>query len=93
MDNRQIISESMACESRRIHFLELNRGAEAARDFAARTRAGYRRAVLRRSAPAGEVGYRLRLLGSYCYLKHYLASSGGHGEVMGHPLAEEVNER
>jgi len=77
MDTRQIIRESMVHESRRIHFLELNRGAAAAREFAARTCAGYRRAVLRRSAPAGEVGYRLRLLGSYCYLKRYLASGAG----------------
>lgn len=74
MDTREIIRESMACESNRIHYLELHRGAAAAREFAARTRSGYRRAVLRRSAPAGEPGYRLRLLGSYCYLKRYLAS-------------------
>lgn len=77
MDAGQIVRESMACESKRIRFLERSRGAAAAREFAVRTCAGYRRAVLRRSAPAGELGYRLRLLGSYCYFKRYLASGPG----------------
>ncbi|MBA1147897.1 hypothetical protein H0Z60_12665 [Ectothiorhodospiraceae bacterium WFHF3C12] len=72
MDTRHIIRESMACESRRIRFLERSRGTAAAREFAMRTRTGYRSAVLRRSAPAAEVVFRLRLLGSYCYLKRYL---------------------
>lgn len=74
MDATEIISESMRLESRRLRFLERNRGVEAAREFAERTRTGYRRAVVRRSAPAGGAVFRLRLVGSYCVLKRYLRS-------------------
>jgi len=73
MDVAGIVRESMAIEARRIDFLERTRGLGEARAFAERTRRSYRRAVLGRTAPAGEVVYRLRLLGSYCYLKRYLA--------------------
>lgn len=74
MEIRELIAQSMQLERDRIAFLERTRGAEAAHTFARCTRSGYRRAVVRRSAPALETVFRLRLIGSYCYLKRYLAS-------------------
>jgi hypothetical protein len=59
-------------EQARIRFLEHERGREPAADFARRTLGGYRRAVLRRTPPAGEPVLRYRLMGSYCYFKRYL---------------------
>lgn len=72
MDVRKIVAESMRREADRIRFLERTRGRAEAQLFARRTCGSYRRAVLGRSAPAGETIYRLRLMGSYCYLKRYL---------------------
>ncbi|WP_440997788.1 hypothetical protein [Arhodomonas sp. SL1] len=68
----------MEQERDRLRFLEATRGRAAAREFAARTMSGYRRAVVRRSAPAGERLFRLRLTGSYCYLKQYLKGTSSH---------------
>lgn len=73
MDVQEVLAESMRREANRIRFLERTRGEAEARLFARRTCSGYRRAVLGRSAPAGETVYRLRLMGSYCYLKRYLS--------------------
>ena len=68
----EVVRKSKVREAERIHFLEETRDVEEARVFAARTLDLYRRAVVKRSAPAGGRVFRLRLLGSYCYLKRYI---------------------
>lgn len=75
MTRESIFADSVAYEAARIRFLERNRGCESALAFASQTRAIYRRAVVQRTAPAGEAVFRLRLVASYCYLKRYLHSS------------------
>lgn len=70
---RRIFHHGTEQEAERIRFLERERGAEAAAEFARQTRAAYRRAVVMRSPPAGEATFRLRLIASYCYFKRYLA--------------------
>ncbi|WP_290651795.1 hypothetical protein [Aquisalimonas sp.] len=77
MDRAEIIQRGADQEAERIRFIEQNRGQEAAEAFARQTRALYRRAVVNRSAPAGDQLIRLRLLGSYCYLKRYLHRKAG----------------
>lgn len=72
MDKTAIFECHVQHEQKRIRFLEQNRGEEEARAFARRTLAIYRSAVVRRSAPAGEPTFRIRFIGSYCYLKRYL---------------------
>lgn len=72
MDLAAVIERSTVHEQERIRFLEQHRGEEAARTFARRTLDLYRSAVVRRSAPAGELVFRLRFIGSYRYLKRYL---------------------
>ncbi|UEX79711.1 hypothetical protein LMH63_08720 [Spiribacter halobius] len=72
MDIRQELARSQELEAERVRFLERTRSPGEAQAFARRTRGIYRRAVLNRSAPAAEPVYRLRLIGSYCYLRHYL---------------------
>jgi len=68
-------TESQRLEAARIAFLERTRGHEEAVVFAQQTLTGYRRAVVTRSPPAGDAGFRLALMGSYCYLKRYLANA------------------
>lgn len=68
-------SESQQLEAARIAFLERTRGRDEALAFAKQTLIGYRRAVATRSPPAGEAAFRLALMGSYCYLKRYLANA------------------
>lgn len=63
--------ESQHLEADRLRFLEQSWGRDAALAFAQQTMRIYRRAVVRRSPPAGNPEYRLRLLASYCYLKDY----------------------
>ena len=75
MDAAAVIARSALHERERIRFLEQNRGEVAARTFARRTLTLYRSAVVRRSAPAGELLFRLRLVGSYCHLKRYLQAA------------------
>lgn len=69
---REDFEASRALEADRIGRLARERGEEAARQFARQTLSGYRRAVVSRSAPAGDPAFRLRLIASYCYLKRYL---------------------
>lgn len=73
MNPADVVRESETQEAKRIAFLEQTRGAADARAFAEQTLHLYRRAVVQGAAPAGEKIFRLRLLGSYCYLKRYLA--------------------
>lgn len=75
MDSGRLLAESERLEDQRVRWLASHRGERAARAFAERTRAIYRSAVVRRSAPAGDPSFRLRLIGSYCYLKHYLSDA------------------
>lgn len=72
MEVARLLVASMECERDRLRYLETERGDDAARCFAERTMACYRSAVVRRSAPAGEPAHRVRLIGAYSYLKHYL---------------------
>lgn len=65
--------ESQRLEAARIAFLERHRGEEAAHAFATQTLRSYRRAVVYQAPPAGDQGFRLRLLASYCYLKRYVS--------------------
>jgi len=67
---------SEQAEASRVRFLESSRGHDAAVRFARQTLAIYRTAVVHRSPPAGEARYRLRLMGSYCFLKQYLRDAG-----------------
>lgn len=76
-----IFAESLHQEAARIRFLECSRGPESALAFAERTRSIYRRAVVKRSAPAANAVFRLRLMASYCYLKRYLQFLGSVSEV------------
>lgn len=76
-ESTKIFQHSQQLEAGRIRFLETGRGPEDARAFARQTSRGYRRAVLSRSPPAGDPLFRLRLMASYCYLKHYLRSNKG----------------
>lgn len=66
-------AESQRLEAARLRLLEASRSREAAFAFARQTAASYRRAVVNRSAPAGDAVFRLRLIASYCYLRRYLA--------------------
>lgn len=68
-------AESGRLEAARVRFIETSRGREAALVFARQTAANYRRAVVNRSAPAGDGLCRLRLIASYCYLRRYLAAA------------------
>lgn len=72
----QVFHDSERREETRIHFLESERGRDEAVAFARQTLRLYRRAVVHRAPPAGEAAFRLRLMGSYCYLKRYLQSAG-----------------
>lgn len=76
-DDLEIFHESERQEETRIRFLESERSHEAALAFARQTLGLYRRAVVTRTPPAGERIFRLRLVGSYCYLKRYLRSIAG----------------
>lgn len=67
-----VFAESLHHEAARLRFLECSRGPESALAFAERTRSIYRRAVVKRSAPAADGVFRRRLVASYCYLKRYL---------------------
>lgn len=69
----EIFAEAITQERERIAFIEHERGAEEARAFAENIRDAYRRAVVSRSPPAGDPTFRLRLMGSYCAFKRYLA--------------------
>lgn len=69
--------ESERQEEARIRFLESEQGRDAAVRFARQTLRTYRRAVVTRTPPATEPSYRLRFMGSYCYLKRYLGSVKG----------------
>lgn len=71
----QTYQQSEQLEAMRISFLETSRGQEAALAFARQTRKSYRRAVVTRTAPAGDSVFRIRLIASYCYLKRYINSS------------------
>lgn len=70
---RETFQQAKREEAERVAFLERERGAEEAAAFARRTGAAYRRAVVSQSPPAGDASFRLRLMGSYCYFKGYLA--------------------
>lgn len=70
--------QSERLEEARMRFMETDRGQAAALAFARQTRDSYRRAVVARTAPAGDAIFRLRLIASYCYLKRYIAASGGN---------------
>ncbi|HEX5512784.1 MAG TPA: hypothetical protein VFY81_00140 [Gammaproteobacteria bacterium] len=72
---KQICQQSEQLEAARIRFLETSRGRTAALAFAQQTRNSYRHAVLTRTAPAGEEIFRLRLIGSYRYLRRYIAAA------------------
>lgn len=72
MNPAEVVRDSERQEAERVAFLEETRGEADARAFAEQTLRVYRRAVVQRAAPAGEKVFRLRLLGSYCYLKRYL---------------------
>ena len=72
---REIFAEAIEQEGERIAFVERERGAEDARAFAERILKAYRRAVVSRSPPAGDPTFRLRLMGSYCAFKRYLAGN------------------
>ena len=78
-EDRAAFDESADREATRIRMLDAERGRAAAVDFARQTLRSYRRAVVLRTAPAAEPVYRLRLMGSYCYLKRWLASQEGRG--------------
>lgn len=71
--------DSARREEARVRMLEHERGRAAAAEFARQTLRSYRRAVVTRSAPAGDPVFRLRLMGSYCYLKQWLASRDDSG--------------
>lgn len=75
MDPARAIDTSRRHERERLRFLEAHRGVDQARDFARRTRAIYRRCVVGRTPPAGDTVIRLRLIGSYCEFKRYLAGA------------------
>ena len=79
-EDRSAFHESADREADRIRRLDSERGRAAAAEFARQTLHSYRRAVVRRTAPAAEPVYRLRLMGSYCYLKRWLASLDADGE-------------
>lgn len=76
-DDLEIFHESERQEEARIRFLESQRGREEAVAFARQTLGLYRRAVVTRTPPTGDTAFRLRFLGSCCYLKRYLHSTGG----------------
>jgi hypothetical protein len=76
MDPEAIVHEGREQEVARLAFLERHAGRKAACAFAWQTLRIYRRAVVGRAAPAGEKIYRLRLLGSYCYLRRYVRECG-----------------
>lgn len=69
----EIFAQAIEQERERIAFVEREHGTEEARAFAERIRKAYRRAVVSRSPPAGDPTFRLRLMGSYCAFKRYLA--------------------
>jgi hypothetical protein len=71
----QSYRQSEQLEAARMSFMETDRGHAAALAFARQTRNSYRRAVVTRTAPAGDSVFRLRLIASYCYLKRYIAAS------------------
>ncbi|MDN3519454.1 hypothetical protein QWY84_17750 [Aquisalimonas lutea] len=77
MNSAEVVHASERQEADRIAFVEQAHGTAHARVFAEQTLRLYRRAVVQRAAPAGEKTFRLRLLGSYCYLKRYLAGNCG----------------
>lgn len=79
---RETFQQAKQEEADRVAFLERERGPEQAATFARRTGAAYRRAVVSQSPPAGDVGFRLRLMASYCYFKAYLAGQAG-GDASG----------
>ncbi len=68
----EVFHESARHEEARIRFVESQRGHDEAVAFARQTLRLYRRAVVTETPPAGERAFRLRLMGSYCYLKRYL---------------------
>lgn len=74
-ETRLTLQHSSELEATRIAFLETSRGRDAALEFARQTRNSYRRAVVTHTAPAGDRIFRLRLIGSYCYLKRYIATA------------------
>lgn len=76
-EDLEIFHGSERQEEARIRFLETERGRAAAMAFARQTLGLYRRAVVRGTPPAGEAAFRLRFMGSCCYLKRYLHSLGG----------------
>ncbi len=69
----EIFAQAIDQERERIAFIEHERSVEEAHAFAERIRDAYRRAVVSRSPPAGDPTFRLRLMGSYCAFKRYLA--------------------
>ena len=73
-EDRAAFHDRAQREAARIRMLDAERGRAAAVEFARQTLRSYRRAVVSRTAPAAEPAYRLRLMGSYCYLKRWLAS-------------------
>lgn len=76
-DDLELFHASARDEEARIRFLESQRGHDEAVAFARQTLRLYRRAVVTATPPAGERAFRLRLMGSYCYLKRYLHGAAG----------------
>lgn len=73
---QQDYQQSTELEAARIRFLETTRDTAAALAFAQQTCHSYRRAVVSRTAPAGDALFRARLIASYCYLKRYINKAG-----------------
>lgn len=79
---RETFAEAIEQERERLALIEREQGLEEARAFAERIRNAYRRAVISRSPPAGDPVFRLRLMGSYCAFRRYLARNA-HRETPG----------